>query len=122
MVREDANIESPAISGPARAVRPKAWAQLASMYLQDLPHQLESIRVALESNDFNTIQKLSHRIKGTAGTYHLDSISQIASSLEQLANKGDSDGVSNALEQIPTLIKQEIRLLHSPQSEGTADG
>jgi HPt (histidine-containing phosphotransfer) domain-containing protein len=122
MVREDADIESPAITGKARSVRPKAWAQLASMYLQDLPHQLDSIRLALESNDFNTIQKLSHRIKGTAGTYHLDSIFKIASALELLANKSDTDGVSNALEQISNRIKQEIRLLHSPQSERTADG
>lgn len=122
MVREDADIESPAIRGQARSVRPKAWAQLASMYLQDLPHQLESIRQALGSNDFNTIKQLSHRIKGTAGTYHLDSIFKIASALEQLANKRDADGVIDALEQISNRIKQEIRLLHSPQSEGTADG
>ncbi len=122
MVREDAEIESPAITGQARPVRPKAWTQLAGMYLQDLSHQLDSIKLALESNDFNTIKQLSHRIKGTAGTYNLDSIFKIASVLEQLANKSDADGVSNALEQIPTLIKQEIRLLHSPQSERTADG
>ncbi len=122
MVREDADVESPVISGPARSVRPKAWAQLASMYLQDLPHQLESIRVALKSRDFNTIQQFSHRIKGTAGTYHLDSIFKIASALEELANKRDVDGVVTALDQISTGIKQEIRLLHSPQSERTADG
>lgn len=122
MVREDADVESPAIVGPARSVRPKAWAQLAGMYLQDLPHQLESIRAALESNDFNTIKQLSHRIKGTSGTYHLNSIFKSASALEELANKRDADGVSNALEQISTRIKQEIRLLHSPQSERTADG
>jgi HPt (histidine-containing phosphotransfer) domain-containing protein len=122
MVREDADIESPAISGQARPVRPKAWAQLAGMYLQDLPHQFESIRQALESNDFKTIKQLCHRIKGTAGTYHLNSIFKSASALEQLANKGDADGISNALEQISIRIKQEIRLLHSPKSEGTADG
>jgi HPt (histidine-containing phosphotransfer) domain-containing protein len=122
MVREDANVESPVISGQSRAVRPKALAQLAGMYLQDLPHQLESMRLALESNDFTTIKQFSHRIKGTAGTYHLNSIFKSASAIELLANKSDADGVSNALEQIPTLIKQEIRLLHSPQSEGTADG
>ncbi len=123
MVREDANVESPVISGQVRAVRQKkAWAQLAGMYLQDLPHQFESIKSALESHDFNTIKQLCHRIKGTAGTYHLDSIFKIVSAIELLADKGDADGVSNALEQIPTLIKQEIRLLHSPQSERTADG
>lgn len=122
MVREDADVESPVISGQVRSVRPKAWTQLAGMYLQDLPHQLDSIRVALESNDFNTIKQLCHRIKGTSGTYHLNSIFKSASALEQLANKSDADGISNALEQISTLIKQEIRLLHSPQSEGTADG
>ncbi|MHC4213075.1 MAG: Hpt domain-containing protein [Planctomycetota bacterium] len=122
MVLDDANVESPVISGQARSVRPKAWAQLAGMYLQDLPHQLDSIRLALESNDFKTIKQFSHRIKGTAGTYHLNSIFKIASALEELASKRDVEGVINALEQIPSLIKQEIRLLHSPQSEGTADG
>ncbi len=122
MVRDDANVESPVISGQVRSVRPKAWAQLAGMYLQDLPHQLDSVRLALESNDFKTIQQLCHRIKGTAGTYHLDSIFKIASALELLANKSDTEGVINALEQIPSLIKQEVRLLHSPQSEGTANG
>jgi HPt (histidine-containing phosphotransfer) domain-containing protein len=122
MVREDANVESPVISGQVRAVRPKAWAQLVGMYLQDLPHQLDSMRLALESNDFKTIKQHSHRIKGTSGTYRLDSIFKIASAIEQLANKGDADGISSALEQISTRIKQEIRLLHSPKSEGTADG
>ncbi len=122
MVREDANVESPVISGQARAVRPKAWAQLAGMYLQDLPHQLDSMRAALESSDFKTIKQLSHRIKGTSGTYHLDSIFKIVSAVEELADKGDADGISNALEQISIRIEQEIRLLHSPQSERTADG
>jgi HPt (histidine-containing phosphotransfer) domain-containing protein len=108
--------------------RERAWVQLKTEYLQDLPHQLDSIRTTLEIEDYATIRNEAHRIKGTSGTYHLDSICQSAAQLERLAEDRNADAIATAINKVLRLVEMETKRLNSPEirpapgSERNVDG
>lgn len=83
----------------------QGWAELTAEYLLDLPDQFEQIRRRLEIRDYSTIKKHAHRIKGTAGTYHLDDIATAAKALEQFAEDRDRAGVERTLTAVIRMIK-----------------
>jgi HPt (histidine-containing phosphotransfer) domain-containing protein len=108
--------------------REQAWVQLKAEYLQDLPRQLDGIRTTLQTRDYATIKNHAHRIKGTSGTYHLDSICQIAAQLERLAEDRNADAIAAAINKVLRLVELEAKRLNSsqigsaPGAEGNANG
>jgi HPt (histidine-containing phosphotransfer) domain-containing protein len=99
-----------------------------SEYLQDLPRQLNAIRAIVEIEDYAEIKKQAHRIKGTSGTYRLDTISKSAAQLEQSADAQNPDKIATALNNIVSLVEVESSrlnsqvVLSSDSSERTANG
>ncbi|HUV40976.1 MAG TPA: Hpt domain-containing protein [Sedimentisphaerales bacterium] len=87
----------------------QAWLQLTCEYLSDLPVQLEQIRTVLASNDYVRINRHAHRIKGTAGTFHLQSICQSAAQLEHFADSRNKQAVVSAVKEIARLVELESK-------------
>ncbi len=87
--------------------RDQAWAKLTSEYLQDLPNQIKELRDTLEARDYDAIKKYAHRIKGTSGTYRLDSIFNGAAQLERVAESKNPDAIASAINKIMRLVEQE---------------
>jgi HPt (histidine-containing phosphotransfer) domain-containing protein len=108
--------------------RQQAWAQLTAKYLQDLPQQLDGIRTVLQIKDYTTIKKWAHRIKGTSGTYRLDTISKSAAQLEHLADSQNPDKIVTTINKVRRLVELETKKLNSQlvssadSSEGVANG
>lgn len=128
---EDSNktFDSSSNQGPgSKLERQQAWAQLTSKYLHDLPQQLDGIRSILEVKDYITIKKQAHRIKGTSGTYHLDTISKSAAQLERLADSQNPEAIVTAINKVKRLIEMETDRLNLragsavSKSERGADG
>jgi HPt (histidine-containing phosphotransfer) domain-containing protein len=97
------------------------WAQLICEYLQDLPGQLDAIRATFERGDYTSIKKQAHRIKGTSGTYRLDTISQDAAQLERSADAQNPDKIATALNDIMVSVEMESSKLN-PQAALSSDG
>ena len=100
-----ANSDTVSVSSSSQRPAPNlktggGWEHLVSEYLGDLPRQLNSVRAILEIPDYTKIKQHAHRIKGTAGTYGLEAISQDAARLEQSAEAGDREDVALALGRI----------------------
>jgi HPt (histidine-containing phosphotransfer) domain-containing protein len=74
-----------------------AWTNLRAEYIGDLPRQIKAIRAILEIEDYDKIKRHAHRIKGTSGTYGLESIAKHAGQLEQSVQTQDLDKVSAAI-------------------------
>ncbi len=91
----------------------QAWAQLTSKYLHNLPQQLDEIRTILEIKDYPAIKKCAHRIKGTSGTYHLETISQSAAQLERSADTRDPGTIVAVINKVKRLVEIETRRLDS---------
>ena len=102
--------------------RQQTFTKLRSQYLDDLPVQLEKIESQLHLMDYDTIKKDAHRIKGTSGTYHLDSISRCIAQLEQLADSKNKEAIIAMLGKVKKLVQEEIdkhrNLLDDPQNSG----
>ena len=91
----------------------QAWAQLTSKYLHNLPQLLDEIRTILEVRDYPAIKKHAHRIKGTSGTYHLETISQSAAQLERAADSQNPDVIVTVINKVKHLVELEASRLDS---------
>lgn len=116
----------------AQAIREteQAIAELSSIYLLELPNELEQmaveIRAASTNYDTNALNQASyraHQIKGTAGSLGFDTLSQITAVLEkQLLSLGQEelnsenpkwDEILACLTQANDWIKQKVKELDS---------
>lgn len=113
--------ESPPRNATEEAVRAmketeEAIAELACIYLLELPNELEQmtkeILTAAEKSEACSLSKASyraHQIKGTAGSLGFDTLSQIGSVLEKeliAAGKSDLTGDNLRWEEILTLVEE----------------
>ncbi len=89
------------------------WGKLTLKYLHNLPQQLDEISAVLEVKDYPAIKKHAHRIKGTSGTYGLETISQAAAKLERSANSGDPDAIVTIINKIKRLVELAASQLDS---------
>lgn len=121
MGNTDKTTDSSPPQGPAPNLKTGGnWTHLVSEYLSDLPRQLNSIRAILEIPDYARIKQQAHRIKGTSGTYGLETISKNAAQLEQSADTHDSGNVARAINNMTRSVEIEsVRL--NPQSAAASD-
>ena len=100
----------------------QAWAELTAKYLNDLPHQLDGIRSILELKDYAKIKDRAHRIKGTSGTYHLDTISESAARLERVADSRNPHTIATAINKVMRLVELETKRLSSRMFSSAGSG
>lgn len=93
------------------ADRRRKIAQLTAKYLQKLPQQLADIKAALEDQNYALVKIQVHNIKGTSGTYRLDSICENAVRLEYLADEQIKEESLDIINEMMRLIKEQIRKL-----------
>ena len=125
MEDSDKTSDSPAKKGPqSKTDCSQAWARLTAKYLHDLPQQLAAIRSILEAKDYAAIKKQAHRIKGTSGTYHLDTISESVAQLERLADSKNSEAIGATINEVMRLVELETNRLNSRavSSAGISEG
>jgi two-component system sensor histidine kinase/response regulator len=87
--------------------------ELALLFLEDLPKQMEAIHLAVEKKQGHDLERLAHRLKGSVGNFAAKPAFQAALRLEQIARQGD-------FEQIPAAMggfECEMRRLESALQE-----
>ncbi|MGQ0665560.1 MAG: Hpt domain-containing protein [Nitrospiraceae bacterium] len=63
--------------------------EIVPIFLSNRQKDLQSIRRSLGQQDFQTIQMLSHRMKGDGGGYGFDRITEIGGVMELAASRRD---------------------------------
>lgn len=71
--------------------------ELIPGYLQNRRNDIEDIRKALDSADFELIQQMGHTMKGSGGGYGFDFISAIGLTLEEGAKEKSVEKVQDSL-------------------------
>jgi two-component system, sensor histidine kinase and response regulator len=71
--------------------------ELFSMFKNDLPGSLQSLRDAVARGDLNKIVQLSHTLKGTLGNLAAGKASNSAATLERLARGADAAQLAAAV-------------------------
>lgn len=80
-------------------------ADLAPNYLSNRKNDLIVLKQALSQSNSETIQKISHKVKGTAGGYGFDGLGAIAKELEMAAKTQDFQKATSLLRQMEDYLK-----------------
>jgi HPt (histidine-containing phosphotransfer) domain-containing protein len=82
--------------------------------LRDLPRQLDVVVRLLAEEDYNAIREHAHRMKGTSGTYRLDSIAEQLARLERLAVSQDVRQIAPLVDAIASQVEAATKAIDSP--------
>ncbi len=72
--------------------------ELIDLYLEDMPRQLEALRLAVEKHDAASAAATAHRLKGASGNVGADSLSSLCREIEESSR-------DNKLDQLPGLVE-----------------
>jgi signal transduction histidine kinase/CheY-like chemotaxis protein len=81
--------------------------ELALLFLEDLPQQMEAIRRAVDKQQNHDLERLAHRLKGSVGNFAAKPAFEAAFRLEKIARQGDL----RPLPQVVDSLEYEIRRL-----------
>ncbi len=84
---------------------------LLEQFVAELPERAQAIRRALEQSDFETLLRLAHQLKGSAGGYGFPTITDAARQLEEAAR------TTRELSAIDREVKQMIDLCRRATAE-----
>lgn len=101
------NKTSGRISAPVSA----EFFELSKAYLAKRQNEISHLHQALERGAFDEIRAMSHKTKGTAASYGLKRLGELAHELELHSKNRDTSGVRAVLDQIESFLNQvEITL------------
>lgn len=66
-------------------------------YLENRRQDIETINQALNSSNFELIQRLAHSMKGSGGGYGFDGITEIGAAMELCAKECRAEGIKEQL-------------------------
>ncbi|MBL8484260.1 MAG: PAS domain S-box protein, partial [Rhodocyclaceae bacterium] len=87
---------------------------VAQMFIDDIPHQVESLSAALAAGDCPKAYAIGHTIKGMVGNFGAGRPLDCARDMEQLARSGELDA---ARQQFPTLQQVLDQLVGEMQAD-----
>jgi len=86
---------------------------MANMFVDSIPKYLESIRNALAAGDSAALVKSSHKLKGSAATVTLSSLSAVAYKMESLAESGELECFEQLLPELEQQIAQAVEAVQN---------
>jgi len=98
--------------------------ELALLFLDDLPPQMEAIHRAVEKKQTHDLERLAHRLKGSVGNFAAKPAFEAAFRLEKIARQGDLKQASQAVDALVCEISRLRTALEKwahnpPGNEGT---
>jgi len=81
--------------------------ELVELFVQEITDRIEQIDAAFHSNDAETLQDLTHQLKGAAGGYGFSVITDAAAKVEQPLNDGEPiSSVGSDVEELLSLCRR----------------
>jgi signal transduction histidine kinase/DNA-binding response OmpR family regulator len=92
--------------------------ELAQLFLQDLPQQLDALQRAINDGESHEVERLAHRLKGSVGNFAAKPAFDAAFRLEKIAQSGDSKELANAMD----VLQYELQRLQAALEKWAAHG
>ncbi len=80
------------------------FADLIPAYLQNCRQNVIAMLDALDRRDFETVENLGHRMRGSGGMFGFPAIGNIGAALEQSAQSADADASRNLIAELSTYL------------------
>jgi HPt (histidine-containing phosphotransfer) domain-containing protein len=94
---------------PSELVRRDAsFAELVERFLDGLPERLEQLDTALANNDFDTLCRTAHQLKGSGGGYGYPALTQLAAQIERHALNAQAQACTDALCDMKKLVARMV--------------
>jgi len=86
-------------------------AELIEYFVGELGHRVSDLRSAWSEGDVVRLRMLAHQMKGAAGGYGYPTISDVAATLEDLADRSPSseEAIEQQLDELLTLCHRAMR-------------
>ncbi|MEZ6070576.1 MAG: Hpt domain-containing protein [Pirellulales bacterium] len=77
------------------------WAELVEMFVDDVPDRIATIEHSYTSGDRESLRRVAHQLKGAAGSYGFDSVTDVAAQLERAIDTAEpADVIDQATERL----------------------
>jgi HPt (histidine-containing phosphotransfer) domain-containing protein len=80
--------------------------ELIPGFLEDWQKETKYMQEAVEKNDYDTIRKMGHNMKGTGGACGFNDITDMGSKLESAAKDMDPDVIRETLGTLSSYLEQ----------------
>jgi HPt (histidine-containing phosphotransfer) domain-containing protein len=91
-------------------VVPEELEPLVPRFLEKRHAEVEVLREAAERGDLETLRSRGHALKGTAGGYGFQELTELGAALETRADEGDLSGASEVVGRIAAyLARVDVR-------------
>jgi len=104
MSEENASPQAPLLSDYADDPE---MLELVEMFVGEMPDRITSIEQAVRESDLSTLTKLAHQLKGAAGGYGFNSITEAAAGVEQMAKaEKELQEIEGSISELLTLCRR----------------
>jgi len=80
--------------------------EMAQLFLEECPSQLESVRAAVRARDAKALERSAHSLKGSVGNFGAAAAHQAAFELEMLGRRGELERVDTALQRLESAFSE----------------
>jgi HPt (histidine-containing phosphotransfer) domain-containing protein len=94
--------------------------RLARLFLNSAPSLMSEIREAISQADSRTVERASHKLKGSAGYFCAESVQQAALRLETLGRNKDLSNAATSLAELEDAMQALSSQLELLSKEGMA--
>ena len=74
-------------------------------YLSHRQDDVESLRAALDRQDFESIRNKGHNLFGSGSAYGLDRVSELGAEIEKKAERGNGEALATLIESLDAFIR-----------------
>lgn len=94
---EQPQSKQPAAQDPEIVTIDASFEPLVPKFVTNRKREVVTMQEALAAQDFETVRKVAHGMKGAGGSYGFDRISEMAAAIEQAAKAGDASTIGRDL-------------------------
>ncbi|MEO0293076.1 MAG: Hpt domain-containing protein [candidate division WOR-3 bacterium] len=83
---------------------PEYAMKLIPNFIENRERDIKTIESSLEKEDFKTIERIGHSIKGSGATYGFEKLSEVGGVIEESARNKDIVKIKNSLEEMKNYL------------------
>ena len=98
---------------------PELLLDLIEMFAADAPSKVQAVREGFESQDFETVERAAHSLKGSSGNLGATKLQLACERMQAASRNHELDEVRNLVDQLSEAFDQAMTALREVQAQHT---
>ena len=116
--REDPLIDRAVLADLRDSVEPARLPKLLALFAEETEARIANIAQALAGNDLDTLARIAHALKSSAGAFGAAALARAVAALEEEARAGRAAEAARLAERVFALAQASLAALRAPQTVG----